>query len=274
MEPDDLLARPAPPPSSPRPLHRRSFHDRGRSARPQIFRDHSGTGTSPPTVAPAAPARSSVPSRARLSPEAVMPGMKVTVDSAMRARDVSRPVPEDVARAEAADAEPRAASQGIRGRRAVGGPNGARDRATPGGMRPARAAAPGSTAGGAPGGQAGSGTVNPARSGTSNPATSARPASQPGPATRGHPDNPPNPATSARPASEAGSASPVKFIAPDRPAPPARPAGREDSANGADSAAAEPAAAPTSAREAPAASAPAGPPAPGRRRRGRRRSRR
>ena len=39
-----------------------------------------------------------------------MPAMKIVIDTAMRARDVSRPQPEDVARAEAADAAARAAS--------------------------------------------------------------------------------------------------------------------------------------------------------------------
>ena len=51
-----------------------------------------------------------------------MPVMKVTVDSAMRARDVSRPQPEDMAAAAAADAGPGSASPGPAARR--GGPRG------------------------------------------------------------------------------------------------------------------------------------------------------
>src|ERR1035438_10698997 len=43
--------------------------------------------------------------RGRLAPEAAMPGMKITLDAAMRVRDVSQPRPDHEAAALAADAQ-------------------------------------------------------------------------------------------------------------------------------------------------------------------------
>jgi hypothetical protein len=76
--------------------------------------------------------------------EAAMPGMKVTVDSAMRARDVSRPGPEEVARAAAAD-PPTAAGQAAEGaapRRAADRHNEASDGGRRGSVRQGRASIP------------------------------------------------------------------------------------------------------------------------------------
>ena len=68
-----------------------------------------------------------------------MPVMKVTVDSAMRARDVSRPQPEDMAAAAAANAGPGSASPGPAARR--GDPRGGAARPNlPGSGRIARLA--------------------------------------------------------------------------------------------------------------------------------------
>src|ERR1022692_1331184 len=72
-------------------------------------RSRGGLGWAPGQAGPGAGWQ---PVRARLSLEATMPTMKITVDAAMRARDVSRPQPEDVANAVVADAAAAAASSG------------------------------------------------------------------------------------------------------------------------------------------------------------------
>jgi peptide/nickel transport system ATP-binding protein len=117
-----------------------------------------------------------------------MPGMKVTVDSAMRARDVSRPRPEDAARAAAADEGPRLAGQGTAARRAAD-----RDTVIPG-----------------------------------NPASRANPAGPARTASEANSVSPADLAKPARAASEGDSVSPAKFIAPERSAPAATPAGSAD----------------------------------------------
>ena len=99
-----------------------------------------------------------------------MAAMRITVDAAMRARDVSRPQQEDAARAAVADAEPSQASQGTASRNGAPRSTGPGDAAVSSGNRSVTAARGGTR----PPVPAPAGTGNPADTG--NPANTATPA--------------------------------------------------------------------------------------------------